>query len=440
MSVTAATAATQVGLSAINAIADRYSLMTSGGSKESLVQFTQAARVEPTVLVDTDVLFLDELHDVQQSLLSMFAGYYLQAVALNSTVGNAKVLSTLEKFQPNRDLDTAKSQFMGHLAGLALAKESFTHRLPGYRLASVSLEAEGGNTSRQVDPDDAERDRDHKRWKQDRERTQAGRDDKVREADEEDRLKDRTFKNERQEREASERAREDAERSRVVASYGKDSLSTLKENVNLSLGKMIEVTLRHNDQTFTLPISIRLIANTIPSAKLVHILSLANEETSASERYHGWRSGRLSFVKDLIFCRDLIDAHRKNLMANGDALYTNILAKERRNSLAAILSGTPSVAAASNMVVTSSNSIAELELSLNGKFNDFHTRQKVFEKTSLMIVAVIDKEWARVTFYTRGIPEATEVSFRDIKSSNKGSGPDVSDILKAYQLGHAPSL
>jgi hypothetical protein len=57
-----------------------------------------------------------------------------------------------------------------------------------------------------------------------------------------------------------------------------------------------------------------------------------------------------------------------------------------------------------------------------------------------MIVAVIDKEWSRVTFYHRGLPDATEVSFRDLKVSSKGNGPDVSDILKAYTLGQAPRL
>jgi len=29
---------------------------------------------------------------------------------------------------------------------------------------------------------------------------------------------------------------------------------------------------------------------------------------------------------------------------------------------------------------------------------------------------------------------------RDLKANNRGSGPDISEILRAYQLGSAPSL
>jgi len=58
----------------------------------------------------------------------------------------------------------------------------------------------------------------------------------------------------------------------------------------------------------------------------------------------------------------------------------------------------------------------------------------------VMSMAVIDKQWERVTFYHRGIDMHTEVGMRDLKIANKGSGPDVSDILKAYQMGNAPSL
>ena len=143
----------------------------------------------------------------------------------------------------------------------------------------------------------------------------------------------------------------------------------------------------------------------------------------------------------MILCRDLVDAHRKNLMADGDRLYANIVAKERKNAFAAIFSGNPSVASASNMVVMSASTLSTLEQDLNGRFADFHVRQKIFDRTSLMIVAVIDREWARVEFYHRGIPEVSNLGFKDIKGYSKGSsGPDVAEILRAYSMVSAPRL
>jgi hypothetical protein len=475
MSADAPINATQVGISAIKAIVDRANMLNNP-KYDSLISFSQAARVEPLVLIDTDVLFVDELHDVMQSLQAIFAGYYLQAVSLNSTIGNVKVMDTLDKFSTSRDMGRATGKLVSDVnAGLnhMLAKEAYRDRLPVHWENSVAMESAGGSQGRQLDPDEAMRnaERSHKLWRMNREQDGAKRDDARRESDE--KHNDRKREREQAQAERDDKAREDVnkefnrgdtheyrdefhhtlrqlddisriereeeERKRVAASFGRDTVSEIKENSNLSVGKMLEVNLTHNGTTYTVPVSIRLIANTIPTAKLVHILSLADEETSAKERYHGWKSGRLAFWKDLVFCRDLIDAHRKNLMANGDALYMNILAKEKKNTLAALYSGNPSVAAASNMVVTSTNSISELELSLGGEFSHFATRQKVFEKTSLMIIAVIDKEWSRVRFYHRGLPEATDVSFRDLKSASK-SGPDVSDILRAYQVGHSPSL
>jgi hypothetical protein len=53
---------------------------------------------------------------------------------------------------------------------------------------------------------------------------------------------------------------------------------------------------------------------------------------------------------------------------------------------------------------------------------------------------VIAKDYDRVTFYYRGIAEKTEVSVRDLRASNKGSGSEVTDILKAFVSGSAPSL
>lgn len=411
-----AAAASQVGLSAINAIIQNINLMAKQGARhDSLVAFTQAARVEPLVLVDTGVLFDDVLPDVMQSLSNIFAGYYLQAVSLNSTIGNAKVASVLGTFNPKRefgasDVLAGASAAAAHVHHMMTAAEAYRDRLPTGWSTGIALEAQvktggGARGGRPLDADDEQ------------------------------------FNRMKRENEMQRLEREQVERRRITASFGEDALSTLKENVNLSVGKIFEVTIKHEDRTVTVPVSIRLVVNTIPTDQLVRVLSPGDEITSGKERYHGWRSGRLAFWKDMILCRDLVDAHRKNLMADGDRLYANIVAKERKNAFAAIFNGNPSVASASNMVVMSASTVSTLEQDLNGRFADFHVRQKVFERTSLMIVAVIDREWARVEFYHRGIPEVSNLGFKDIKGYSKGSsGPDVSEILRAYSMVSAPRL
>lgn len=363
-----------IGLSAIRKITDLW----SGAKADSLIDYTRNLRVEPIVLIDTDCMYLDSLPEVMQSMQSIFAGYYLQAIAISTNVGKIEVMRHLDKLNPNRNpVDSAADS-----AGWLLAAESYKHRLPTPSDKRIALES-------------------------------AGRQPGLEAVD---------------------------EQTEHASLWGRDTAKDLKELANLSVGKMLNVEITDGLHRATIPISIRLMASSLPSTKLVHILSVGNEDKSVKERYHAWRAGRIEFIKDLIFCQDLIDAHRKNLMADKDGIYANILKRNRGNQLSTLVSGNPSVATASNLVVISNESAMQLELKINGKLDDFRTREKVFKETSLMIMAVIDKQWERVTFFHRGINHATEVGMRDLKVANKGSGPDVSDILKAYQLGNSPSL
>lgn len=343
----------------------------SASKSDSLIDYTRVARVEPIVLIDADCMYLECLSDVQQSLLSIFAGYYLQAIAVSTTVGKVNVMHHLDRLNPNRNVSDSAANTMGWL----LAAESYAHRLPTPN-NQLAMEAE----------------------------------------------------------------QNDVNNARSEMALGRDTMGALKELANLSVGKMLSVEITDGAHKATIPVSVRLMASAIPSTSLIHILSLSNKDNSVKERYHGWKSGRLEFIKDLVFCQDLIDAHRKNLMADKDNIYSNLIKRQRNNQLSTIVSGNPSVATASNIVVMSNDTVAQLELRLDGRMSDFKTREKVFKDTGIMLLAVIDKHWDRVSFYSRGINGHTEVGVRDLKSSNKGQGADVSEILKAYQMASSPSL
>jgi hypothetical protein len=365
-----------IGLSTIRRVTDLW----AASKADSLIDYTKVARVEPTTLIDADVLFYEGLNEVQQSLLSIFAGYYLQAVALSASVGRVEVMRHLDKLNPKRSATDSAA----NTAGWLMASENYKDRLP--RFDSLGLEAIGD------------------RFKNDMTRNDTDMPDSDSDA------------------------------------FGRDNASTLRELTNLSVGKMFNVTISDNGHSASIPIAIRLMASTMPTRNLIHILSIDGKDNSAKERYHAWRAGRIEFIKDLVLCQDLIDAHRKNLMQDKDGTYTSILKQARGNQLSTIVSGNPSVATASNIAIVSQETVGQLEMELNCKFGDFKAREKIFKSTYLMIVAVINKQYDRVTFYHRGINGHTEASLRDLKSANKGSGPDVSDILKAYQFGNSPSL
>lgn len=219
------------------------------------------------------------------------------------------------------------------------------------------------------------------------------------------------------------------------------TLDKVSEVTNLSVGKIYNVQIRHNEQTATIPVSIRLMVNMIPSRMMLDLFTYRdNFDMDMKERIHDFRSGRLEGFKDLLLCRDLIDKRRRAGIRDRTGIMGQINNRESKNFLAGFLNGKSSVATASNIAVLSTDTLETIETELNGRISNAKVRNTIFENTNLMILAVVDKGYERVIFYHRGLDSNTNVSFRELKSSTKGNGSDVTDILKAYISGASPTL
>lgn len=375
---------------ALNLVSKLPDLLRSARS-DSLVEFTKPTRVEPIVLMDDRVVNLSFTPDIMQSLTSIFSGYYLQAVALSVNVGRVDVIDLLDRVNPNRSLDDNAVKGVlnvGRFAGLESAS-AYTHSLP------VPGETNGlehfGMENVLEDVRDAYRG-------------------------------------------------DESERGDDLVKSTKDSIKAAQEVSNLSVGKLLEVEVESDGAKAVFPVSVRLITTAAPPKGVVHTLSLGQRNTGVKERFHAWRSGQLEFVRDLVLCQDLIDAHKQGLMKDTAGMYATSIKRRRSNKLSALLSGNPSVATSSNIVVIADQTRKELEREIGGRIKDFRTREKMFKATYAMLLVVVDPEWESVTIYHRSIETPTELSAGDLKQSSRGSGPDVSEILKAYTLGNSPSL
>lgn len=230
----------------------------------------------------------------------------------------------------------------------------------------------------------------------------------------------------------------EAEIDRVDIRLEKDSLKTTRELSNLAVGKLINVTIRDGDQELIVPINIRLAVTSIPDKSLDYLFSLPSQDQSLTERYHLWRSGRINFFSDLVMCQDLIDAHKKALMNDKNGVYSQIITNANNHKTKGFFSNNPSLASASNLFVISETTAANIEQKLGGKLANARIRDQLFSTGYGMIIAVVNREWDNVTFYHRGIALGTTVSKADLKSINKGNGPDIGDILKSLTAGNNP--
>ena len=215
-------------------------------------------------------------------------------------------------------------------------------------------------------------------------------------------------------------------------------VDNIDDLTNLSIGKIIYVTIKNIGQEAVIPISFRLMVNTLPPASCVQLLSQGSVDLSFSERWFKWRAGRISFIKDLVFCQDLIREQKRTLMTDKDGVYSEIAKRAKNSRLASFFSKNPSLAEASNIVVISEETAMQLRIKHNLNLDNFKDRQKIFDKTYAMILVVIDRNYERVNMYHYGISASTSVGLRDIKVANKGSGPDIMEVLTAFKGGNAP--
>jgi hypothetical protein len=222
---------------------------------------------------------------------------------------------------------------------------------------------------------------------------------------------------------------------------GDKELATVKDLANLSVGKLYSVKIVENGLTATIPVSIRLMVSTMPTNSMVNMFTLKSGfDMDMKERYHSWKAGRLEFFRDLILCKDLIDKQRTALMKDKNGLYSQIIKRENNNLKSGLINQNRSLATSSNMAIISTDTLASIEQVLYGKLSNFKIRQNVFDNTNLMIMAVVDMQSDMCTFYYRGIQEKNEVSIKDMKVSNKGSGPDVADMMKSFMAGGSVNI
>lgn len=362
----------------VSRLPDLFRSMSSG----SLLEYTKVTRVEPIALIDHTISHLSETEDVCRTLTALFAGYYLQAIAISHNVGNIHTVSTLAKLNPSRDLkDSAGLGFQ------MFGMENYQMGLPRPKL-------KGNITKRPTLSFEAAGD-------------------------------------------------DDDERSYLssVSGSGDSTRDIATMAANLSTGIMLEVELESDGNRAVIPVSVRLIASPTPVSVLVQLCSFSFKNRTMKERWHGWRSGELSFIGDIVMCQDLIDANREALMKDESGAYQEIVARKNKNKLSGLLSMSPSVATASNIMVISTETSREIEKEIGMRWSSFKHRQKIFKATYLMLVAIVDVRNQMVTIYHRDISLGTDVSFRELKRSNgKSGGNDVIEHLNSYMMGTNPTF
>lgn len=423
-----------VALTLLTFVGNITAFVLRAGKQDSLASFTKSTRVEPIALVDRALIHQPWMQDVMFVANSVFTGYYLQAIALTSTaINGVSALKVLDRLSPTRDVsDNTATLIEGSVgdkwSNSLLSFESYRYGLPVPGQA-VGLEAHFSQEA--INP--------YASWQAKHQKpsvTQTA----VATANAVNQQQSATRHSEKLQ--GFEDAWEASETKELKTNSVNENkaYARVEEAVNLSVGRIFEVSLQQGTTIVKVPVSVRLITTVIDTGVLAHILSGGGQNKSLKERYHAWRAGQLHFVRDIILMQDLIDQHRNVLKKDDSGIYAEIMERRRGNQMSSAMSGKLSIGSASNIVVMSKRTAAAAEAGGKGRFSDMKFRERVFESTYLLLIFVIDEEMERVTIYHRDIALPTQLSLKELKSANKNGGPDVMEILKAYTLGSPARL
>lgn len=222
-------------------------------------------------------------------------------------------------------------------------------------------------------------------------------------------------------------------------------LEGLNDQPALAVGRLVDLQVdngKDGGKPTTVQIAVRLM-NTIAETTILKeaLESRFRGTETALERKHGWKSGRLSFIGDLIFGNDQVRAHRRLLMRDKDGIYGKLTPnKGRDRSISDLARGKFSVAEASSVLVIDQETVNELEYSMGGKFANRVFRERLIEATGIMTIAIIDRGEELVTFYYDAIADGTTLSANQLRNAGKGDGPDVKKILETFLTNAAPNF
>ena len=373
----------------------------SEAAEGSLIEYTAVLRNEPIVMLEDSLVHQAATSDVLKFLTNLFAGYYLQAVAITNNIGNVNVMQVLDRLNSKRDvLANAKAEFV--------SKESFTPR-PQFTLKpQISKES-----AALMYP---------AFYRKSLESYDVG-------------LESTLLNN--KDGDASNTKKNDLV---DIQSSGKDAVKSMAEAPNLATGKVFEVVIENEGKRAAIPVSVRLNPLGCTPALIQEILSLGDVRNSTIERFWRWREGELEFINDLILCNDLIEKHYALLKADKHGIYKDILKRRRANRLSALITQSTSLATASSMAIITEDTATEIQLAIGGKLSDPKVRSSVFSRCSLMFLVVIDPEMQFLRIYHRGIAYPMEMTFGEVKNQAKGNGPDVMELLKAFSAGQRPNI
>jgi hypothetical protein len=350
-----------------------FKYMTKG---TSLIEASQAASVNPILIVDESLSGMQQLTEISGVVQNMFAAYYLSAASLMTSVNGVKISETLGPLNPNRSVFESKAVGLNESAIDLYSHE--THNLSIHKSLPFIKDYEKTQNSYS--------------------------------------------------KESLEQG--SIETSDVAKEYSPLSVGRVYD---INVGNVED----DKAGVATVKVVIQMLAFMVKTSYMTDMLTFrSHTDMALPERWFNFKIGKIGIL-DLLFQRDLIAKHRNMLIKDKTGLYKEIVERRNRGTLQGLLSGKPSLAAISNIALISKETALSVEDKLNGQLSKFNIRNAAMESTGLMVLGVVDGAYERVTFYLHSKEVPVIVNFKDFKLGSKANAK-LEDML-ALMVGNQGS-
>lgn len=461
------------------AAAKWFAKTTQNMQSQSLAEYTEETTLAPVILLDNTLAVYaeDRLEDLLQTLLSIYTAQYLVAVSYETYINGVKVMDILKKFSTQTSMTNSPLGYAGSKFGLLDADDDADY-LPFFGLEAYPYDPEARaiekelrearkytrevnngfdvNADRRAENQDRRQDtafnnknyydfRDDGRKASAEERAaKYFEDDEVRKKAAEERAGQREGREAEKlqlDRNKDQRDDEQSKLSGLKSSYdNNNTIHTITDASNLTVGKLIDVKLVNKGVTVTVPVRAVLSPKYITPEAFLQMSGTPLDNTSSWARWHLWRSGAIGFA-DYLFCMDLIAANKKRMLADTTGTLATSVTKKLKLIATAILSGNAAPNSVSTGIVISKQTATLLENQLGGPLTNPHIRQEYFASNNTCMLVVVDTRRETFVLYQKGIADYKIYGFSTIsKNRSKPNGVDINSVLDAYKLGNAATL
>lgn len=236
--------------------------------------------------------------------------------------------------------------------------------------------------------------------------------------------------------EEGEKKDDDEGKTNYVQVGGK-TFPDLHEFAPLAIGKVVNATIYgDNGVKVEFPLTFRQIPVPIAHKDLTKVFSAARIEDGFSARMLMMKTGELT-SPEFVSGFDIVKERFRLKNEDMSGYYKEALNRETGNRIAAIKTGLVSFNSMANSFIISKDTANQLELDIGKRFDDAHSREKIFSAVKANTIVVCNEDRGIFTFYTHGSSMAETYTRKDLSSKSKkdGGSNTLADLVKLLNGG-----